>query len=120
MADTRKATGKHGEDIATAELKRRGYHIVTRNFRCRLGEIDIIGELKERLVFIEVKTRSSLAFGLPQETVHYRKQEKIKKVAQYYLAKTGQFHRNIGFCVVAVQLDQEGKFKKIEVIEDAF
>ncbi|MCR6544669.1 YraN family protein [Dehalobacterium formicoaceticum] len=120
MTYTRLATGKLGEDMAAAELKQRGYRIVSRNFRCRLGEIDIIGELDGRLIFIEVKTRTSLAFGLPQETVHYRKQEKIKKVAQFYLAATGQFQRDIGFCVVAVQLDQEGKVKKIEVIEDAF
>ncbi|MEL7565025.1 MAG: YraN family protein [Dehalobacterium sp.] len=120
MTFARLATGKKGEEEAVKELKRRGYRIITRNFRCRLGEIDIIGENQEQLVFIEVKTRTSLAYGLPQENVNYRKQEKIKKVAQVYLAATKQFHRDIGFCVVAVQLDREGKLVTSEVIEDAF
>jgi len=120
MTFARLATGKKGEEEAVKELERRGYRIITRNFRCRLGEIDIIGENKGQLVFIEVKTRKSLAFGLPQENVNYRKQEKIKKVAQVYLAATKQFHRNIGFCVVAVQLDREGKLVTTEVIEEAF
>lgn len=120
MTFARLATGKKGEEEAVRELTRRGYRIITRNFRCRLGEIDIIGEKKGQLVFIEVKARKSLAFGLPQENVNYRKQAKIRKVAQVYLAATNQFHRNIGFCVVAVQLDKEGNLVKIEVIEEAF
>lgn len=120
MTFARLATGKKGEEEAVKELKKRGYRIITRNFRCRLGEIDIIGEKKGQLVFIEVKTRTSLAFGLPQENVNYRKQEKIKKVAQFYLAATDQFYRDIGFCVVAVQLDREGNLVEIEVIEGAF
>jgi putative endonuclease len=120
MTFTRLATGRKGEEEAVKELERRGYRIVTRNYRCRLGEIDIIGEKNLQLVFIEVKARTSQAFGLPQENVNYRKQAKIRRVAQMYLAETHQFHRDISFCVVAVQLDSEGKLVGIEVIEEAF
>ncbi|HHT63864.1 MAG: YraN family protein [Bacillota bacterium] len=120
MTFTRLATGKKGEDEAVKELLRRGYHIITRNYRCRFGEIDIIGEKNHQLVFIEVKTRTTLAFGLPQENVNYRKQTKIRRVAQMYLVETRQFHRDISFCVVAVQLNREGKIINIEVIEEAF
>jgi len=120
MTFARLATGKKGEDEAVKELERRGYRIVARNYRCRLGEIDIIGQKNGQLVFIEVKARTSLAFGLPQENVNYRKQVKIRRVAQMYLAETHQFHRDISFCVVAVQMDREGKTLKIEVIEEAF
>ncbi len=112
--------GKRGEEEAGKELTRRGYRIMMRNYRCSLGEIDIITEKGDKIVFVEVKTRTSLAFGLPQENVTYQKQEKIKKVAQVYLSSRQQFYRNIGFCVVAVQLDKEGHLKKMEVIEDAF
>ncbi|MGI6686652.1 MAG: YraN family protein [Bacillota bacterium] len=120
MTFARIATGKRGEDEAAKELERRGYRIITRNYRCRLGEIDLIGEKNRQLVFIEVKARTSLAFGLPQENVNYRKQMKIRKVAQVYLAENHQYHRDISFCVVAVQFDREGKTVKIEVIEEAF
>ncbi|ATW24588.1 hypothetical protein DCMF_07130 [Candidatus Formimonas warabiya] len=101
-------------------MKKRGYRIIERNYRSRLGEIDIIGEKAGTLVFVEVKTKTSLAFGLPQENVNYRKQEKVKKIAQVYLAATRQFHRQVSFCVVAVQLDREGNLVKIEVFEEAF
>lgn len=120
MTFARLAAGKKGEEEAGKELERRGYRIVARNYRCRLGEIDIVAEKKDKLVFVEVKTKTSASFGLPQEMVTYRKQEKIKRVAQMYLAATRQFHRDIGFCVVAVHLDREGNPIKTEVIEDAF
>lgn len=120
MTFARLATGKKGEEAAVKELKRRGYRIITRNYRCRLGEIDIIGEVNRQLVFIEVKARTSLAFGLPQENVNLKKQLKIRKVAQMYLAETHQFHRDVSFCVVAVQMDKEGRIVKTEVFEEAF
>ena len=70
---------------AAAYLKENGYQILERNFRCRLGEIDLIARDGSCLVFIEVKYRSSLKDGAPLEAVDRRKQKKIIRVAEYYL-----------------------------------
>ncbi|MGI6066594.1 MAG: YraN family protein [Bacillota bacterium] len=120
MTNLRQRLGKLGEDIAAQELLRRGYRVIKRNYRSRLGEIDIIAEQQETLVFVEVKAKTDISFGLPQENVGRRKQAKIRKVAQCYLAETDQFHRAISFCVAAVQLDRDGNILQMEIIEDAF
>lgn len=80
--------GREGEDIAAEFLKKNGYIIVDRNFRLRMGEIDIIAiEKKENtLVFIEVKTRESFKFGRPEDAITRGKIRSIVKVAQYYKA----------------------------------
>ncbi|MEG0918984.1 MAG: YraN family protein [Anaerovoracaceae bacterium] len=77
--------GKAGERIAAMFLKQDGYEIVEMNFRCRIGEIDIIAKKDDVLVFIEVKTRTTEDFGLPREAVDKNKIMKIKKVAALYL-----------------------------------
>jgi len=120
MTLLRLARGKKGEEEAAKELKRRGLHIVQRNFRCSLGEIDIIAEKGGTLVFVEVKAKTSTAFGLPQESVTFSKQVKIRKIAQFFLSQTKQFHREISFWVVAVTLSKDNSLIHLEVIEDAF
>ena len=79
LPDQRQSRGKAGEEMAAHDLQRRGYQIIQRNYRCRLGEIDLIAEKDGALFFIEVKTRTSDYFGLPQENVGWRKQGKSKK-----------------------------------------
>lgn len=74
-----------GEAIALQYLEKRGIQIVEKNFRTRSGEIDIIGFENEDLVFFEVKTRSSIKFGYPEEAVNSKKIEKIEIVANEYL-----------------------------------
>lgn len=69
--------------MAAEELTRQGYRIIERNFRCRYGEIDLIAEDANDLIFIEVKTRRGDAYGLPEEAVTLRKQQKIVQVATY-------------------------------------
>jgi putative endonuclease len=79
MKDTAKIeTGKEGEKIAAAYLRKNGYHIYESNFRCSLGEIDIIAREKNELVFIEVKTRKSGKLGYPEQAVGARKQKKCR------------------------------------------
>ncbi len=80
-----KRIGNAGEDIAAAELSRLGCRIIERNFRCRIGEIDIIAEKDGILIFVEVKTRRSRLFGRPSEAVNWAKQRKIIKTSQSYL-----------------------------------
>lgn len=83
--DNRKDTGNIGEDIVAKYLEEKGYKIIERNFRCRLGEIDIIAQDKEEIVFVEVKTRKILSYGNPADSVNEPKQKHIYKVAEYYL-----------------------------------
>ena len=81
----RHETGKIGEDIAVSYLNEKGYQIIERNFECTQGEIDIIAKDKKELVFIEVKTRASVLYGLPKEAVDKTKKKHIYKSAEYYI-----------------------------------
>lgn len=87
---TRINLGRSGEDAACQYLTKLGYQIVERNFRCRMGEIDIIARDDQTLVFVEVKTRASIACGQPFEAVHYFKQRKLIKLAEFYLKRCFQ------------------------------
>jgi len=111
--------GDRGEGAACEFLKEKGYEILERNYRCKIGEIDVIGRRKERLAFIEVKTRTSGQFGTPQEAVDLKKQEKIFRLAQWYLKEKKFEGAPIAFDVVAV-LWEEGRTPEIRLIEDAF
>ncbi|EPS50345.1 hypothetical protein CFSAN002367_12475 [Clostridium botulinum CFSAN002367] len=82
-----KDIGSFGETIAVDYIKNCGYIILERNFRCKLGEIDIIAKDKNFIVFIEVKTRYSYIYGSPSEAITFRKQNKIYKTAQLYIIK---------------------------------
>ncbi|MDQ2818159.1 MAG: YraN family protein [Candidatus Eremiobacteraeota bacterium] len=94
--------GSQGERAAEALLRERGYHILERNFRCRGGEVDLIAIDGGTLVFVEVKTRSSLSRGSPIEAVTALKQARVRKAAQEYLAYSGQVFGRVRFDVIAV------------------
>lgn len=112
--------GKIGENLACQYLEKNNYKIIERNFRCRQGEIDIIAcdKIKNELVFVEVKTRSSLKYGRPSEAVEKVKQKHIKNVAQYYCYKKKIKDTEIRFDVIEVFLNNSNY--KIEHIEQAF
>lgn len=112
-------TGLKGENIAARYLEEAGYTILQRNFKNRQGEIDIIAEDQNTLVFIEVKTRRSKQFGPPSEAVTFRKQIQISRVAQYYLARHDLFDRDARFDVISVTLADENS-PVIELISNAF
>lgn len=82
---SRRAVGTYCEELAARYLKQQGYCILERNFFSRYGEIDLIAKDGTTLVFVEVKFRSNMAAGDPAEAVTARKQERIRKTAQYYL-----------------------------------
>ncbi len=98
----RKTLGKIGEDFAAAMLTEEGYRILARNFRCRLGEIDIIAEKDGEISFIEVKTRRSLRCGLPSEAVTGEKQLRMKRAAEYYLMTCGGHDKAVQFQVIEI------------------
>ncbi|MCK5179180.1 MAG: YraN family protein [Candidatus Omnitrophica bacterium] len=119
MTIQRSQLGRAGEDVAVMFLEREGYHILRRNFRNKLGEIDIIAKDHDTVCFIEVKTRKSDAFGSPFESVTKAKQRKIIYVALSYLKMQGRDEANVRFDVVSVILgDEDGP--QVEIITNAF
>jgi putative endonuclease len=115
----RRETGILGEKLAREFLRKRGYRILEANYRCPEGEIDIIARHRDYLVFIEVRTKKSLDFGSPEESITSAKRERLRKVAAHYQ----QTHDNLPSLwridVVAIELDQRGKPSRIELIENA-
>jgi putative endonuclease len=119
MKDTKKIiTGKEGEKIAAAFLKKNGYRIIEINFRCPIGEIDIVAKEKNDLVFVEVKTRKSIELGYPEQAVGIRKQKKMSQLALWYLQKRKIADTNARFDVVAVTLIPENN--EVKLIKNAF
>ncbi|VAX35453.1 hypothetical protein MNBD_UNCLBAC01-1193 [hydrothermal vent metagenome] len=119
MTFQRKELGRKGEDMAAAYLKRCGYDIIERNFVNKLGELDIIAKDHNVLCFIEVKTRRTLAFGSPFESITKRKQHKIIRVAESYLQYKNFYDVSIRFDCMAVYVQEEGE-DQIELIKGAF
>lgn len=115
----RRDTGILGEKLARDFLKRRGYRIRQSNYRCPEGEIDIVAEHKDCLVFVEVKTRRSLEFGSPEESVTADKREKLRSVAARYRQSHDNFPQLWRIDVVAIELDHKNKPSRIELIENA-
>lgn len=85
--DNKRRVGAVYEEKAAEYLRGKGYQIINKNFRCRMGEIDIIARQNTILVFVEVKYRKTASFGYPEEAVSFSKQRTIRKVAEYFLTK---------------------------------
>jgi putative endonuclease len=102
MTLARQQLGKLGEDLAVAELERRGYAILARRYRTRCGEIDIVAEDEGTLVFVEVKARVTAEFGTAAEAVTRQKQLKLVRMATDYLARAEIRNRLCRFDVVAI------------------
>jgi putative endonuclease len=123
MTLKKKELGAKGEEIAVRYLKSRGYRIVERNYRIRLGEIDIIAEHGDDLVFIEVKTRSDVLFGSPFESVTKQKQKQLSRVALEYISKKNCHNRPSRFDVVGIEFHEcSNRFQDaaIELLQNAF
>ncbi len=110
--------GKFGEKEAALVLQDNGYRIICRNYKCLLGEIDIIAEDKDTICFVEVKARKSDRFGVSKEALSKQKQKQISKAAVNFLKERNFLDRKARFDVVA--LDCSEGFRKTELIKDAF
>ncbi len=110
--------GKQGEEIAAKYLQQEGYKIISRNYRSRYGELDIICTHNQTMVFVEVKTRKSTNFGSPEESITRSKKEHIRKVALIYLESNPQPFREIRFDVIGILV--EGKSHRINHLRAAF
>ena len=115
----RSPLGERGEMAACSFLKEHGYEILEKNYKCKIGEIDVIARRKGRIAFIEIKTRTGAQFGTPQEAVDLRKQEKIFKVAQWYMKEKFLLKTPVAFDVVAV-FWQAGRAPEMRLLADAF
>lgn len=111
-------TGKFGESLASSYLLSLDYQIITKNFHSQFGEIDIIAIKSGKIHFVEVKTRKNLSFGLPIESYHYAKQQKIIKTAFIYLSQQN-LTIPFQFDFIGIVLNQEDQMQEIEMLENA-
>lgn len=114
----KKQLGNKGEDFATEYYKKLGFTVTARNYFCRGGEIDIIAENKEYIVFVEVKTRSENALYQPAEAVDLKKQKRITIAAMRYLSEN-ESEKQPQFDVFEVYT-KNGRIFKVRRIENAF
>jgi len=117
-SDDRRQLGQWGESVAAQQLEAKGFQIVERNWRCRRGEIDLIAQEGDTLVFVEVKTRRGRGMGVPEEALTSRKSRKLLLLGQLYLS---QHDLDIDWRIdmVAVELDRKGKLVRCEHIPNA-
>lgn len=117
--DSRLGLGRYGEQVAIDHLCRQGYQIKGKNWRCSLGEIDVVAVDGGTLVFVEVRAKQSDAYGSPEESVARAKQARLVHLAETYL----QWHPWPGgswrIDVVAIEFSKEGKVKRLNHIVNA-
>lgn len=114
MTNRRQALGAAGEDQTAAWYSARGYEVLARNWRCQEGELDLVLRHGRIVVFCEVKTRSSVAFGLPAEAVTPVKQRRVRRLALSWLQESGTHYDGLRFDVASVLAGE------LSVIEAAF
>jgi putative endonuclease len=115
----RRDIGILGEKMARDFLKKKGYQVIESNYRCSHGEIDIIARDRDCLVFVEVRTRTSLDFGHPEESITLTKKKRLRQVALHYLQAHDDSPAPWRIDVVCIELDHRAKPTRIELIEDA-
>lgn len=125
VTHNRQAIGRYGESLASNYLRRKGYKILGRNCRAKIGELDLIAAKGRTLVFVEVKTRTDADFAEPFEAVDKKKRQKLLRLADGYLAYGGM--RNLGTAfsdtrldVISILMSREGAVKSLKHIRDAF
>lgn len=110
--------GSFGEDVAAHRLRSKGYHILERNWRSSVGEIDLIAVHEGCIIFVEVKTRTSDFFGTPEEAITSKKRTRMLGTAQRYLSNKKISDINWRVDVVAVVCDRKGKVSRFDHYED--
>jgi putative endonuclease len=118
VSDHRQILGREGEALAEGYLKKKGYKVLERNYRCPMGEVDLIALDGRVVVFVEVKTRSDDRFGAPLEAVHRHKQKKMTQTALFFLSQYGLHEREARFDVVAIS--RHNQQSSIEHVTNAF
>lgn len=111
--------GRWGENVAATHLESIGYKILSRNWRTRHGEIDLVAQIEETIAFVEVKTRRGKNFGLPEEALTDKKANRLTRLAQEYMVQHDLDDVDWRIDLVAVELDQKGKLLRCEHIPNA-
>lgn len=114
MSDSRQKLGRWGENLAQIHLQAKGFHILAQNWRCQLGEMDIIAQENDTLVFVEVKTRRGRTMGTPEDAITPHKARKLYHIAQTYLTEQEKGDIPWRIDLVAVELDKQGKLLRCE------
>ncbi len=119
MTNARHSLGKRGEQYAAQYLADHGYAIRARNWRCPVGEIDLVTERDSRLIFVEVRTRRGDRLGTPEESITPAKRARLIAAAQTYLDEQGQADRDWRIDVVAIEVGSRGEVMRCTLIENA-
>jgi putative endonuclease len=119
QASRRQQLGKRGEAAAAKFLANLGYRIAARNYRCPVGEVDLIALDGNTVVFVEVKSRTSAEAADPEITVHREKRRRVTRAAKYFLSRKPALDPPCRFDVVAVVLPETGP-AEVEHFIDAF
>ena len=122
MYSNRKEIGNRGEEATYRYLCQKGYKVIDRNYRSRIGEIDLVAlDPRGVLIFVEVRSRTGVSHGAPEESVDYRKQNKLRMLAQHYMLVHPKLSENpCRFDVIAVYFEGVQSIQKINHIENAF
>ncbi|OGF28537.1 hypothetical protein A2331_03175 [Candidatus Falkowbacteria bacterium RIFOXYB2_FULL_34_18] len=112
--------GKLGEDLACKYLQEKGYEILDRNIKTSFKEIDIVARIKEKIVFIEVKTRTNLKFGGADEAINHKKIKNLKKAIKMYFFQTKLYTDNFRLDLVAIDIEPNKNITNIKHYKDLF
>lgn len=115
-----KTLGDLGEELAVKHLMRLGYRILVRKYRCPFGEIDVVAQDKDTLVFVEVRSKCGCEYGLAYETINRTKMGRLEKVALAFQKRFNLLDYNSRFDCVSILFDDEGRTIKTELFKDAF
>lgn len=118
MKGQNKNTGKKGEELALAELLKRGYRLVESNFGNRFGEVDLVMRDGEVIVFVEVKTKVGDLFGAPEEMVDRRKLARVRRMGEVFVVERGVKDAACRIDVVAVVLSSSSKLERLTVYKN--
>ncbi|OIP84321.1 hypothetical protein AUK04_02505 [Candidatus Roizmanbacteria bacterium CG2_30_33_16] len=118
MNSLKQEVGKIGENAACDYLQKQGYLIIERNFRSKGGEIDIIIQKSNKIVFVEVKTRIGDTKGRPYEAVNYYKLSHLKRAIKYYLLQNPYKNSKLSIFVIGIILNEDHSIKELKCYED--
>ena len=119
MSDHRQSLGKRGEDYAAHYLAAHGYVILERNWHCPVGELDLVTERGDQVIFVEVRTRQTDRLGTPEESITPAKRAKLIAAAQTFLDAHNQLDRDWRIDVVAIEVGSRGEITRCTIIENA-
>ncbi len=120
MIDPRKEIGRRGEELAADHLVTKGWQLIARNWSTKLGELDIVADDENQLIFVEVRTTTSQQYGLGFQSVNYRKQQQVRRLALQFLQQMDYQHLPIRFDVISVLLSKDLQLVTLEHLEGAF